>query len=179
VLKTLARPERLLEAIHLPARAREQNCFVDHDRPHPHGSDHESDHHRLDDEMRLPEQSPERHLRRRDFERALHHLVHSKTSTSVPEILCAAPVVAGGGWRLLALTRHGILAGPRCSDRPKSRPNRAKLGHSAGYPAPEQSPACLIKHYRKRPIEKASAKSEAARGFPRGRLLVGRAAQFC
>src|SRR5262249_3714039 len=58
----LARPERLLEAIHGASGAAKQHELVDYDGPHPDRSDQQSEHHGLDQPVRLPEQGKQRQV---------------------------------------------------------------------------------------------------------------------
>src|SRR4029079_13023349 len=60
LIERLARPERLLEAVHGPTGARIENQLVDRDRPHRDGGDQKPDHHELDDPVRMQEQLPHR-----------------------------------------------------------------------------------------------------------------------
>src|SRR6266566_3654281 len=64
-LQRLTRPEGLLESVHRLAGARIEDELVDRDRPHPYGAGHETDHHRLDDPVGLPEQGENGEIRRR------------------------------------------------------------------------------------------------------------------
>ena len=146
-LQRLARPERLLEPVHAPAHAGEQQRLVDRDRPHPDRADHEPDHHRFDEPVRLPEQAEQR----------------GRTSPSPREASqwdSWASFQVGTWGRALARARPKGAASARPNAPPRSpkmreeirrpppgratnsSPNVSKLGHQSSHCGPPTGADC-------------------------------------